>query len=208
MTVPTDPLIQPPVGGSGGYLLVVLHGRGRSAEEELEHWKAAEREGWIVAARSSQRLPAGSSWDDPARSQADVLTALRVARSRISQPDLPVLISGFSQGAGLAVVLAAKRRLSGLVGFIAVAPSAGWARELLGPEEVSTVGLRGWIVTGELDARRDDCRALGEQLRNSGAKVRIDVIAGLEHDYPADFEERLSELTVWVLGRPAQGNAR
>ncbi len=84
-----------------------------------------------------------------------------------------------------------------------MAPSAGWARELIGPHLPSLDGLRYVMLMGTLDPRHDECRRLAEQLRAAGAEVRLDVIEGLGHDYPADFAQRLAAAVDWMLG----GNA-
>ena len=117
--------------------------------------------------------------------------------------DLPLVIGGFSQGAALALFLAADGRLPGLMGCIAVAPSAAWTRELIGPDLPSLARLRYLELTGTLDPHRVDCRRLAEQLQAAGAGVRLEVIDGLCHDYPTDFAQRLPAAVHWVLGGDA-----
>ncbi len=75
-------------------------------------------------------------WDDPQRAEADVQHAMAVASSRVDLARLPLLTAGYSQGAAMAIALAATRRLPGVVGFIAVTPAAGWALQLLEPGEL------------------------------------------------------------------------
>jgi len=80
-----------------------------------------------------------------------------------------------------------------------VTPAAGWALQLLDPGELHAEGIRGHLITGSLDPRRDDCQRLVQQLRENGAEVRLDVVVGLDHEYPPDFEDRLPEAMTWVL---------
>lgn len=195
----TEPLIrgveQPPARA----VLVLLHGRGQMAEDVLERWTAANQT-LIVAPRSTQ--PFGMRtvcWDDPQRAEADVQHAVELASSWSDVAGLPLLTAGFSQGAGLAIALAAKRCPPGVVGFIAVVPNVGLARDLIGADRRAVEGLRGHLIIGELDPRRDECETLAEQLRDDGAEVQLEVVEGLRHDYPLDFEDRLPQLLDWTL---------
>ena len=195
----TDPLLRPPVEPPADVVLVLLHGRGESAEDIGDQWAAARR-AFIVVPRSTQPLGMSAMcWDDPHRAEADIQRAVEVASSQENLAGLPLLTAGYSQGAALAIVLAARRRLPGVVGFIAVTPAAGWALQLLEPGELHAQGIRGHIITGSLDPRRDDCQRLVQQVRENGAEVRLDVVDGLDHEYPPDFADRLPEAMAWVL---------
>jgi len=197
--LPTDPLLRPPVEPPADVVLVLLHGRGESAEDIGDQWAAARR-AFIVVPRSTQPLGMSAMcWDDPQRAEADVLHAVEVASSQVNLAGLPLLTAGFSQGAAMAIVLAARRRLPGIVGFIGVTPSVGWAPDLLDPGELHAEGIRGHLITGSLDPRRDDCQRLAQHLRENGAEVRLDVVEGLDHEYPPDFDDRLPEAMTWVL---------
>jgi len=119
--------------------------------------------------------------------EGDHAAAMRLARSAVAQfPD--------RMDAGLAIALAAKRCPPGVVGFIAVAPNVGLARDLIGADRRAVEGLRGDLIIGERDPRRDECETLAEQLRGDGADVQFEVIEGLRHEYPADFGDRLPQL--------------
>jgi len=197
--LPTDPLLRPPVEPPADSVVVLLHGRGELAEDIGDRWAAAHR-AFLVMPRSTQ--PFGMRavcWDDPHRAEADVQHAVEVASSRENLAGLPLLTAGCSQGAAMAIVLAARRRLPGIVGFIGVTPSAGWAPDLLDPGELHAEGIRGHLITGSLDPRRDDCQRLVQQLRENGAEVRLDVVDGLDHEYPPDFDDRLPEAMAWVV---------
>ena len=199
---PAEPIVRPPATGQARAALVVLHARGERAEHAVERWTDAG-DLLLVVPHSTQAFDMRSGcWDDPQVAQADVRRAVHSALAEVDDK-LPLLIGGFSQGAALAVYLAADQRLQGIGGCIAVAPSAGWARELIGPDLPSLDGLRCVLLMGTLDPRHDDCQRLAEQLRAAGAEVNLDVIEGLGHDYPADFAQRLPAAVDWVLG----GNA-
>lgn len=196
---PAEPIVRHPPTARARAALVVLHARGERAEQAVERW-ADPRDLLLIVPHSTQAFDMRSGcWDDPQVAQSDVRHAVNSALTDVDDK-LPLLIGGFSQGAALAVYLAAYQRLPGIGACIAVAPSAGWARELIGPDPPSLDGLRYVMLMGTLDPRHDECQRLAEQLRAAGAEVRLDVIEGLGHDYPADFAQRLPAAVDWVLG--------
>lgn len=194
---PAEPIVRLPASGQPRAALVMLHARGQRAEDVIEP-SAAAADVLLVAPHSTQPFDTRDScWDDAQRAEADVRRALDSALA--AWADLPLVVAGFSQGAGLAVFLAAAGRLRGLVGCLAVAPTAAWARDLIGPEIPPVGRLRFALIVGDLDPRLDECRRLAEELRARGAEARLDVIAGLGHDYPADFPQRLPAIMDWLL---------
>ena len=169
-------------------LLLVLHGARGNAAEELERWRAAAGLGFIVAtAQSSQPATEdGYCWDPPRERIWQDLSAI--------VPNLPAhgrsVLAGFSQGAWVALNLALEGTLIVAGSVVMVAPFAGpdanlppaWRR------------LKVTILIGEKDAYREPVETLAGQLKERGHHVSIDVIAGLGHVYPPDFEARLPAL--------------
>jgi predicted esterase len=199
---PVEPIVRLPASGQPRAALVMLHARGQRAQDVVEPFAAAT-DVLLVAPYSTQPFDTRDScWDEPQRAEADVQRA--VESTLAGEVDLPLVVAGFSQGAALAVFLAAVGRLRGLVGCLAVAPSAAWARELIGSETPSARGLRFALIIGDLDQRLDDCRRFAEELRAGGAEVRLDVVAGLGHDYPVDFRQRLPAIMDWLLSDELQ----
>jgi len=197
---PRDPIVRPPASGKPLAALVALHARGQRADDMVEPWAAAS-DALLIAPHSTQPFdPRDGCWDDPQRAYADVRWA--VDRGLAGAAELPLVVTGFSQGAGLAVFLAARRRIAGLVGCIAMGPTARWARELIGADIPSAGGLRFALLMGTLDPRLNECRELADELSAGGAEVRLDIIEGLGHDYPADFAQRLSGTLDWMLDEP------
>lgn len=178
---------------------ILLHGRNEAPDDMLDRWPAVPSVG-IVAPRSTQpfAMRAGC-WDDPEQAEVDVAQGVEAALADADAAAVPRVLGGFSQGAGLAVVLGARRRLPGVVGVLAVAPSARWALELLGSDPLDADGLRCVLIVGEDDRSLDASQQLAERLSEAGAEVRTDVVAGIGHDYPPDFEDRLPALLNWIL---------
>lgn len=198
--MPTAPMVRDLDRRPLRAVAILLHGRNEAPDDMLDRWPAVGGIG-IVAPRSTQpfAMRAGC-WDDPDQAEVDVANGVEAALTDADAAAVPRVLGGFSQGAGLAVVLGARRRLPGVVGVLAVAVSARWALDLLGSEPLEVDGLRCALIVGEEDRSLDASQQLAVLLRERGAEVRTDVVAGISHDYPPDFEERLPPLMDWILG--------
>lgn len=176
-------LVAHPDGHGTRPLLFHLHGAYGNAAMELSYWKAATTLGWIVAAGQSTQPSAEDRfcWDPPPeriRRDLEALRDLLPAHGRI-------LLTGFSQGAWAAAAL--QGDLFSASSAILVGPFIGRLDDL--PH--SARRLRVTIVAGEQDTVTRDLTPLVEALEAGGHHVHIERIAGLGHDYPSDFAERL-----------------
>jgi predicted esterase len=169
-------------------LLLVLHGATGDATRELERWRPATQLGFIVAAgQSSQPATAdGFCWDPP---RERVWADLREIVDMLP-PHARVVIAGFSQGAWVALNLGLSGDLVQAGSVVMVAPFAGSAENL----ERAWRRMKVSILTGQEDVYRRGVEGLAEELRRRGHHVGLEVIPGLGHAYPADFESRLPGL--------------
>ncbi|MCR4392699.1 MAG: acetylxylan esterase [Candidatus Acetothermia bacterium] len=104
-------------------LLLVLHGRGGSAEEYAPHFRSATAQGWIVALAQGTQLEGEGmyTWDDRDLAEREVASLWRdVARSHPVDEER-VALAGASQGGALAIAWA----LAGLVCRLEVVPGLG-----------------------------------------------------------------------------------
>jgi predicted esterase len=201
-----DPLVAPgPM--SPRAVLVVLHGRGQTAEEVLEQWVGATAVAHLVMPRSTQRFGMHTAcWDDRRRAAWDVLRAVQHVRRRKVLRDLPLIVGGFSQGADVAIQLAITARVPA-TGFVAVAANADWSRAVRASARRPRPAVRGHILVGALEgeARVAACASLAEWLGTKGMEVRCEIVGAIAHAYPSDFAERLM---VVLDGLIADGSAR
>ena len=198
-SMPTAPVVRGLDSVPRRAAMILLHGRGEPPEAMLDRWPAVPGVG-IVAPRSTQAFAMDAGcWDDPRQAQTDVERGVADALGEADAATVPRLLGGFSQGAGLALVLTTRHRPAGVLGVLAVAPSARWALDLLGSDRLEADGLRCALIVGEEDRLLDACQQVAERVREGGAEVRTDVVAALGHDYPPDLEERLPPLLDWML---------
>lgn len=188
--------------------LMALHWRGGSASESARFWGSATAAGLILAlAQSSQVCERDRyGWDDRAVADTDgaVLYAELVSGYPVDRSRL--LLGGASQGGALAIAWTLRPEPFGARGFVAVIPSIRELGGLVNIQELEPLipsaaarGVRGWILTGERDYSRHHVERLHEALIDGGLECRLEVIAGLGHDFPDEFDARLLEAIAFVL---------
>jgi predicted esterase len=186
-------------------LLIALHPRGEDFEEFTQLWSQALSKGVLVALpRSSQPFSSHSRcWDDLARSEREVVDAYLQLNSRYKINQERIILSGFSQGATLAIYLALKGSLPAR-GFVAIAPAstimpshsnefASFVRAAKNPAS------RGWILVGDNDRFFERINVLHSSMKQNGLESEYIVEKGLGHDYPDDFVLKLGRALDFVL---------
>ena len=168
-------------------LLLGLHGATSTAGPYHERWWPATRLGCAVAsAQSSQPASAtGFCWDDRTQVRRDLAALL---------PRLPshglVVLTGFSQGGQVALELALAGDVVPACAVVAVCPSfppSARFAEAAGPLSVV-------LLHGADDPWARGLPAVSEALRADGHDVAVEPVAGLGHDFPADFAQRIGGL--------------
>ncbi len=172
-------------------LIVALHGYGGTPAPLAELYRAsATRLGAIlVVPRGQEAVGNGFGWGIV--EQAEELVLQAIARTAAERPIGPVVLTGFSQGAGVALTLA-RRYPERFVGVVAV---AGFFEERLAPlpERVAPGFPRFCFLNGERDEAAANNRRAAQLLERSGAAARVRIYRGLGHEYPP-VEERDREL--------------
>lgn len=185
---------RPPDGGIAP-LLLHLHGANSDAASELSQWRVASRLGWIVVAGQSSQPSAEDRfcWDPPPeRTWQDLreIASMLPAHAR-------VVLSGFSQGAWVALQAALRSDIFQPAGVIMVAPFLA-GRERL---EASGRRLRIAMVLGEEDPIVRQPDVVIDALAARGHHVEVVRLAGLGHAYPDDFANQLPHILESVTRR-------
>lgn len=172
-------------------LIVALHGYGGTPEPIAEVYRAsASRLGaLLVVPRGQEAVGRGFGWG--VVEQAEYLVLEAISRTAKERPVGAVVLTGFSQGAGVALTLAA-RHPGRFAGVVAV---AGYFEERLVPipERVAPGFPRLIFLNGELDEAAGNNRRAAQLLERSGATARVRIYPGLGHEFPP-AEERDREL--------------
>jgi dienelactone hydrolase len=184
-SAPAEPPVLLRPDGTARGVAVVLHGSGQRAAPTAETWKAATAEGFaVLAVASSQRsTPTHTSWPDQGQAGRDVAHALETLDADLR--DLPVVAGGFSAGGRAALLWAMTGEPAPVARLLAVAPS-------LAPEQLpdDLTDVPGSVLLGADDDLAGPVQQVADRLEAAG--LRVETVAGLGHDYPADFPARLT----------------
>lgn len=187
-------------------LVFALSWRARHLGDFTDWWKPVVEQGAILAVPRSSQINGMHSfgWDDREIALRDIRACVEMVESERFGRDR-VVLAGASQGGELAIRLALGGEIILSRGFIVVVPAI---RNIEPYVELTAGardrGVRGWIVTGELDPGRDAAIELAQFLNANGIPCNIDVIPGIEHDFPPDFETRLPSVLSQLLSTRRQ----
>jgi predicted esterase len=171
----------------GAPLLLGLHGAASVADDYHQRWLPAARLGCIVASVQSSQPATEDAfcWDDRDHVRRDLAAVL---------PELPphgeVVLTGFSQGAGVALELALAGDVVPASTVIGVGPAYPPSTRF----PVAGRALNVVILHGTEDPWGRSVSGTVEALRAAGHRVLVEEVPGLGHDYPADFGQRLPGL--------------
>jgi predicted esterase len=171
--------------------VITLHGAGVDPIAHADEWREAVPDAWNVVVPVGTVAFSEKQWawayDGSADAVPEQLEALELTP--------PLVLAGWSQGAGVAAMLAWEGPL-GSIGLVLMAPSfhqRTWDVPSYRP--VPT-----YIVVGELDhPYLPGCLAIEERLREADVPVFLDQRAGMGHALPEDFSETLAAAFDWVV---------
>lgn len=174
-------------------LVVALHGTGGTPGPIAEIFRpAAAGLGLrLVAPQGQEEVGRGFAWGIV--EQAEYLVEQAIERSAASAPHGAVVLAGFSQGANVAMTMAA-RHPERYAGVVAV---AGWFEERLAPlPEALPAGFpRFALLNGERDEAAANNREAVARLVGLGGRARLRLFPGVGHAFPPEGE-RDRELTM------------
>jgi predicted esterase len=182
-------------------LFIALHGGGESIAELKPQWTSPRlRTEFITVYVQSTQVASmkGFHWQDAALTRRDLEAAYKRVLARYRIDTARVLIGGFSSG-GYGSMIAAFGDLFPVRGFVALCPAVP---ETIGDEDIRAAkvrGLRGTLLTTELDNRVEAQRALAERLEKLGLEVEFRVTPNTGHWFPKDFETLLDEAIGHIL---------
>ncbi len=181
------PEVQPPYP-----LVIALHGRGSSPERDLRRWEPLVGRGCMLAMPQSSQCssPGAFSWDDAALAREEIAGQYRALMESYPLDTGRILLGGFSQGAALAIQISLRGPIPAR-GFIAVVPGRIALAGLEGLVH-SAPRLRGYLVTGGRDPRKEVFTQIHELLNRNGIPCELEDHPQMGHAFPPDFDRSLA----------------
>jgi predicted esterase len=185
-----DPQVRPARRAPATGTLVTLHGGGADPRAYAELWRDATPDAWTVVA------PVGSvpfsesewAWSRPDHSIGEVVDQL----DALGVPP-PVVVAGYSQGSGVAALLAWQGPVAA-AGLIMVAPTSRLGRwDPRAHRRVPT-----YIVVGDEDLGMPAGLDHDGLLQEAGVPVHLDRRPGLGHRLPDDLDATIEAALGWL----------
>jgi predicted esterase len=177
-------------------LFIALHGGGENVDVFMPEWTSPLlQEEFIVAFPQSTQLVAmnGFNWtEDVGKSLEEIQAAYEEVIERYPVDMEQVVVGGFSSGgvASLEVVLQDAFDVRGFVVLCPAMPDEFQAEDVRSARDR---GVRGTILTTEMDGRVDQQRRMEEVMIQEGLPLEFFVTPDIGHWYPDDLAQRIDQ---------------
>ena len=182
-------------------LFIALHGGGENIAMFKPNWVSPRLQAEFIVAwvQSSQVADmTGFHWQDETRTQRDLQAAYsEVVAGYAVDPDR-VIVGGFSSG-GFASLVTAFHQTLPARGFVALCPPVP---ETITDADITAAvrrGLRGSLLTTDVDRRVQAQRGLAERWKKLGLDGDLTVTPNVGHWYPKDFGQQLDRAIDRIL---------
>jgi predicted esterase len=172
-------------------LFIALHGGGENIEQFKPNWRSTVMESEFIIAyvQSSQVVSmTGFSWEEQETTKKELSEAYASVCARYPVDTAEVIIGGFSSG-GYGSLVATFFEAVPVKGFVILCPPM--PDNITGTETARARerGVRGTIITTELDRRIPDQRRMADLFRDTGLQYQFIVTPNIGHWYPDNIDE-------------------
>jgi predicted esterase len=173
-------------------LFIALHGGGENIEVFRPNWRSdvMEREFIVAWVQSSQVVSMnGFSWEEQETTRREVGEAYARVCAEYPVDTCEVLIGGFSSGGYGSLVMTFFDETVPVKGFVILCPPMP---DNITAAEVAAArdrGVRGTIITTELDDRVPAQRAMADLFRDNGLQYQFVMTPNIGHWYPENLPE-------------------
>ena len=184
-------------------LFIALHGGGENIEQFKPNWKSnvMESEFIIAYVQSSQVVSmTGFSWEDQEVTKKELREAYDKVCVEYPVDTAEVIVGGFSSG-GYASLVATFFEAVPVNGFVILCPPM--------PDNITEVetaktrdrGVRGTLITTELDRRVPDQRKMADLFRDTGLQYQFIITPNIGHWYPDDLPDMIDRAIAHIRNR-------
>jgi predicted esterase len=195
-------IFQPKAGSPAPYpLLLSFHGWGQNAQVDAPNWQTLADQGWLVTVTTSSLQVADGlhTWDDLDRAMGEAQTHYAELCHAFPIDPHRVVLSGFSQGGGLAVWLALTRSIPAC-GVIGVGPYLDQI-DTLGPTLSSPAipNVRMYVISGEQEKDEGMFAKIGAICNEKDLPFKHEIVPGIGHEFPDQFEQFRARALQFIL---------
>jgi len=175
-------------------LFIALHGGGENIEGFKPQWTSPllKKEFIVAFPQSSQVVTmTGYSWtEDMELTKKEIREAYEKILEKFPVDASQVIIGGFSSG-GVATLEVVLDNVIPVAGFVVLCPAKpeDFTAEKVG--EARDRGIRGTLITTEMDNRLPDQKAMAEIMKTEGLDHKFIVTPNIGHWYPENLAEMI-----------------
>lgn len=190
-------------------LFIALHGGGENIEVFQPQWTSELlKKEFIVAYPQSTQLVSmtGFSWtEDIELAKTEIKKAYEKILQNFPVDPSRVVIGGFSSG-GVASLAAILGKTIPAIGFVVLCPAkpADFTPEKV--KEAKERGIRGTLITTEMDPRLPDQKGMAEIMKTEGLDHEFIVTPNIGHWYPENLSELIDAAIAHIRGRPIRNH--
>jgi predicted esterase len=184
-------------------LFIALHGGGENIEEFRPNWKSdvMESEFIIAYVQSSQVVSmTGFSWEEQEVTKKELREAYDKVCAEYPVDTAEVLIGGFSSG-GYGSLVATFFEAVPVKGFVILCPPMPENITEVEAENARKRGVRGTLITTELDRRVPDQRKMADLFRETGLQYQFIITPNIGHWYPDNLPEMIDQAIAHIRNR-------
>ena len=184
-------------------LFIALHGGGENIEAFKPNWKSnvMESEFIIVYVQSSQVVSmTGFSWEEQEVTKKELKEAYDKVCAGYPVDTAEVIVGGFSSG-GYASLVATFFEAVPVKGFVILCPPMPDNITEAEATKARERGVRGTLITTELDRRVPDQRKMADLFRDTGLQYQFIITPDIGHWYPENLPEMIDGAIAHIRSR-------
>ena len=185
-------------------LFIALHGGGGNITGFKEAWKSKKlSEEFILAYFQSSQIVSmnGYSWtQDIELAKKEISEAFHKVKKEYSVDEKEVIIGGFSSGA-VAALEVSLSNIFPVAGFVVLCPAKPQSFTSENVREAKERGLRGTLLTTEMDPRLSVQKEMVEILKTEGFQYQFDVAPNIGHWIPKDLDLKIDNAIYHIRHR-------
>ena len=202
-----DLLVLPPEGYREEQkypLFIALHGGSSNIANFREVWKSEKMEKEFITAYVQSSLLVGMgryAWTvDMEITKREIVEAYNMVTEKYPVDEKEIIIGGFSAG-GVAALEVTLSHSIPATGFVVLCPAKPGSFNKENIIEAKERGIRGTILTTEMDPRLPDQKEMVEALKTEGFQYQFVVTPNIGHWFPKDLDKKIDEAIYHIRNR-------
>jgi len=177
-------------------LFIALHGGSSNFANFREVWKSEKMEKEFITAYVQSSLLVGMgrySWTvDMEITKKEIIEAYHMIIKKYPVDEKEIVIGGFSAGGVAALEITLCHSIP-VTGFVVLCPAKPGSFNKENIIEAKARGIRGTIVTTEMDPRLSDQKEMVEVLKTEGFQYQFVVTPNIGHWFPEDLDVKIDD---------------